>query len=291
MSLSLRGIATSLFGWIPEKYPELFTSVRENLPKADIKMTYVTYVSFSILMSLLIALSSMPLVVAAFMIFKLPFPLILIFSVFVPFILFFSSFLIFLFYPSQKANGRRVNIENNLPFILTHIGAVVATGIPPHVVFRLVSRFKAYGEAAKEFEKIVYSIDVLGIDPLTAIKEVADRTPSDELKQVLMGFVTTVESGGNAREFLKTVADQVMFRWTMKREKFLQQLSTFAELYTGLLIAAPLFIISLFAVMAMIQPTLAGYNIQDLMQLCIYILVPAINIGFLLFLKGIEVPI
>ena len=156
--MGLKGLATSMFGWIPTKYPDFFKGVREYLPKADIKMTYVTYVSFSILVSLIIAASSIPIIVVAFLIFKLPLPLIIIFSIFIPFILFFCSFMIFLFYPKQKANSRKTNIENNLPFILTHIGAIVATGIPPQVVFKLVSKFKEYGEAAKEFEKIVFSV-------------------------------------------------------------------------------------------------------------------------------------
>jgi flagellar protein FlaJ len=171
------------------------------------------------------------------------------------------------------------------------MGAVAESGIPPYLIFRLISQFKEYGEVAKEMEKIVRNVDTFGIDPLTAVKEVAERTPSENLKQILLGFVTTTESGGNIKTFLKNVGTQALFEWRIKREKFLQQLSAYAEFYTGLLIAAPLFIIAIFAVMNMIQPTMGGYGILDLMKLCIYVIVPIMNSGFLLFLRGVEIEI
>jgi archaellum biogenesis protein FlaJ (TadC family) len=123
------------------------------------------------------------------------------------------------------------------------------------------------------------------------VREVADKTPSESFKQLLLGFITTTESGGNVKVFLKGASDQALFEWRMKREKFLQQLSAYAEFYTGILIAAPLFIIALFAIMNMISPTLSGYNILDLMKLSIYVILPLMNIIFLVFLRGIEVEI
>ena len=45
----------------------------------------------------------------------------------------------------------------------------------------------------------------------------------------------------------------------------------------------------LFAVMAMIQPTVAGYDILFLTKISIYAVVPALNGGFLLFLRGTEI--
>jgi flagellar protein FlaJ len=169
------------------------------------------------------------------------------------------------------------------------MAAITEAGLPPQIAFRLVSKFEEYGEISTEMKKITSNIEVYGIDPLTAIKQVASRTPSEDFKQVLLGFVTTTESGGNISTYLKNAGQEALFQWRMRREKFLNQLSTFAEIYTGLLIAAPLFIISLFSVMGMIQPTLAGFDILTLTKLSIYFIVPLMNIGFLAFLRGIEV--
>ena len=286
---SFRGFATIAFGPLVEKYSDLFAVVKTSLPRANIKIPYKTYVSIALMMSLFSFLSSLTITAIALMIIKVPMILFISYLIFVPMMTGLISFVLILFYPNQKASSRQRNIETNLPFVLTHMGSVASSGVPPYVIFRLISQFNEYGEISKEMGKIVRNIENFGLDPLTAVKEVADKTPSDTFKQVLLGFVTTTESGGDIKQFLKNAGDQALFEWRIKREKFLQQLSAYAEFYTGLLIAAPLFIISLFAVMNLIQPSIGSYTIIDLMKLSIYLIVPMMNAGFILFLRGVEV--
>ncbi|MEM7826195.1 MAG: type II secretion system F family protein [Candidatus Aenigmatarchaeota archaeon] len=286
---SLKGFATSHFGWIVEKYPEFFAVVKENLPKADMKISHRTYASLVIFISLILFFLSFFVSIPLLLFFQTSLLLSIFYSFFTSLLIALVCFLVFIFYPVQKASKRKKDIESNLPFVLTHMSAICETGVPPYMVFKLLSRFKEYGEISREMEKIVKSIEELGTDPLTAVKQVANKTPSERLKQILLGFVTTIEGGGNIKVFLKTAGDEALFEWRIKREKFIQQLSTIAEFYTGILIAAPLFIISLFAVMNMIQPTLMGFGILDIMKISSYLLVPVINIGFLLFLESVEV--
>jgi len=288
---SLRSFATRLFGNVADKYSKSFNFLRESLQKADIKIPYRTYFSLSLLLALIAALLSFPL---AFLILKfLNFhPLVvLVYSAFIPPIVFLVSFFLALFYPYQVASQRRKNIETNLPFVLIHMGSIAESGVPPYLIFKLISQFEEYGEVAKEMRKIVRNIEEFGLDPLSAAREVAKRTPSPQLRQVLLGFISTTESGGNIKEYLKNAGEQALFEWRIKREKFLQQLSTYAEFYTGVLIAAPLFLISLFAVMYLIQPTISGFSILSLMKLSVYGIIPAINVAFLFFLRGVEVEI
>jgi len=289
MMLNYKGFATSMFGWVIDKYPSVFVKVKDNLPKANIRITFKSYMSMAFLSSVIAYLGSLIAMFVALSIVKIPMMMRIMYTIFAPLTIAVTCFVFISFYPYQKSLSRKRNIETNLPFVMTHMGAVAESGIPPYLIFRLISQFKEYGEVSKEMEKIVRSVDTFGVDPLTAVREVAERTPSDSLKQVLLGFVTTTESGGNIKNFLKSAGTQALFEWRMKREKFLQQLETYAEFYTGLLIAAPLFIIALFAVMNMIQPTMGGYGILDLMKLSIYVIVPVLNGGFLLFLKGVEV--
>jgi flagellar protein FlaJ len=288
---SIKGFATSNFGWVAEKYPELFSTVKENLSKADMKINYRTYVSLVILISIISFFSSILISFIALSIIKVDILPRIIYSFFASFLISITTFLVFIFYPSQRAERRKRSIEANLPFAITHMGAIAESGIPPYVVFRLISKFKEYEEVSREMEKIVRNIDEFGVDPLTAVKEVANKTPSDSFRQILLGFITTIEAGGDVKIFLKSVGEESLFEWRMKREKFNQQLTTISEFYISILMTAPLFIISLFAVMNMIQPTLAGLSIFELMKLGIYILVPLINIGFLLFLSGVEVQV
>jgi len=206
-----------------------------------------------------------------------------------PLVLSAVSFAAFVYYPINVAGSRRKSIDTNLPFVLTHMGTISESGVPPYIIFKLLADFEEYGEVSVEMKKLVRNIDTFGVDPLTAIREIAERTPSKEFRQVLFGIVSATESGGDVKTYLKASGEQALFNWRIKRENFLQQLSAYAEFYTGILIAAPLFIVALFSVMGMISPTLGGYDILSLTKMSIYILIPVINIAFLGFLRGMEV--
>lgn len=287
--LTYRSLATRLFSGMVDKNIKLFESVREQLPRANIRIPVRIYMSIAILTSLLVGVVSTAMVFLASRFYDIGLSTILVGAVFLPISAAVGSFVIFIFYPSQRAKSRRRNIETNLPFVLTHMGAIAESGVPPYTIFKLIAEFEDYGEISKEMRKIVQNIENFGINPLRAVKEVAERTPSPEFRQALMGFVTTTESGGDIKVYLKSTGNQALFDWRIKRQRFLQQLSAYAEFYTGIFIAAPLFIIALFSVMSMINPEMAGFDILFLTQASVYFLIPILNIGFLLFLKGTEV--
>lgn len=287
--IGFKGLSTLIFGGLVDKYSKLFVTVKNSLPKADIKIPFRTYMSMVFLTSVMVLFGSLIILFFVLPIFEQSLMMRIIYMIFIPIVSGISTLVFLTFYPTQKLMSRRRDIETNLPFVLTHMGAVAESGVPPYVIFRLIGQFEEYGEISMEMRKIVRNIDMFGLDPLAAVKQVAEKTPSEDFKQILLGFVTTTESGGDIKTFLKTTGQQALFEWRMKREKFLQQLSAYAEFYTGLLIAAPLFIVALFSVMNMISPTMAGFNILDLMKLSIYIIVPVLNGGFILFLRGVEV--
>jgi flagellar protein FlaJ len=289
--ISYRGISTSLFGNLVEKFVSRFDFLKKDLLKADMKISYRVYMSIAFFSSFLALFLSIPIVFFLTFYFKLQLLQKMIILLLTPPAAFFITFICFCFYPSQKASSRRKNIETNLPFILAHMGSIASSGIPPHLVFKMVGKFKEYGEAAKEMEKIARNIESFGLDPISAIREVAKRTPSNALREFLFGFIATSEAGGNLQTYFQQTGSQAIFEWRMRRERFIRQLSTYAEIYVGILIAAPMMIISLLLVMAMIHPTIGGFTITQLLWLSTYLLIPAINLIFLIFLKGIEVEI
>ena len=283
-------LAVRLTGWVPDKYPELLNPVSPTLPKSGITISpknYVSIICFTSFIGYVIALVTF-------------FPLNMIFlklntlvttlcAVFFPFLIGVAVFLTGVFYPYQRVLSRRKSIETNLPFAIAHMGAIASSGVPPSAIFKLLSEFREYDVLADDTQKIVRNVEVFGLDPISAMREVARRTASEKFRQLLMGLATTIEGGGDLKTYLKNAGEQSLFTWRMKRQKYLQQLSTYAEFYTGLLIASPLFLISLFSVMHMIQPQLGGMDILQLMKLSIYLIIPTLNIGFLLFLKTTQV--
>jgi len=287
--VNFNSLADSMFGWVVDRYGEYFSIVRTSLPKADIYVTFRTYMSIVFMTASIAYVSTLFALVLALRLIDVSLLMKAAYMIFVPFLVALAAVVVLVFYPYQKVMDRRKSIETNFPFVLTHMGAVAESGVPPYVIFKLISQFNEYGEVAAEMRKIVRNMENFGLDPLKAVKEVAERTPSDKLKQMLLGFVTTTVSGGDVKIYLKGAGEQALFDWRMKRERYLQQLDAYAEFYTGIMIAAPLFIVALFAVMNMIQPTVAGFDILFLTKVSIYGAIPLLNLAFLAFLQGTEV--
>lgn len=287
-----RNFAAKLLGWIPDKYPVIIKTVEPSLLKSGMGITPKSYISAVCLTSLISYIATLILFsVLVFIVWELKISLTILLIVFMPVLVTTITFIVGLFYPQQLVMSRRKSIETNLPFIILHMASIVSSGIPPQAVFKLLSEFEEYDVLADEMKKITRNIDVFGLDPMTALREVAKRTPSEKFKQLLQGLITTIEGGGDLKTYLKSAGEQSLFNWGIKRQKYLDQLSTYAEFYTGILIASPLFLVSLFSVMNMIQPQLGGFQISQLMQLSVYVIIPALNIGFLFFLHMTQVEI
>src|SRR3989344_3713698 len=154
-------------------------------------------------------------------------------------------------YPFHIITSKRNSIEANSPFVINHMAAIAASGVPPFVIFKLISNIPEYEEVSNECKRIVRNVDTFGMDIVSAVKNVIDRTPSDNFR--------------------------------LRRERYMQALSTYADLYTAVLIAAPLFFVSILSILSLVGGHIFGLPIDVALRLGIYTLIPLLNIFFLAF--------
>ncbi len=292
----IKGMSARLFGGWADRHSAIFEPIRKPLSKSGMKILFRTYVSMTFFIS--------ALVFAAGFFVSLP---IFIFaanagainsvldSVGVSVAAAASVFAMAYIYPISLANSRKRSIDANMPFAINHIAAISSSGVPPSILFRLLTSFGEYGELSKEAEKIVRNIELFGQDVNTSMKEVAMRTPSDAFRELLNGMTAIIETGGNLQLFLKNQSEKALFEYRIKREKYLEILSTYADFYTAVLIMAPMFLIAILAIMNMIGGDMMGMPITGsgnifagtyktgIMDIGIYLLIPIVNIAFILF--------
>lgn len=260
-------------------------SLSEEITKSNLSILYEIYVGRMIFFSLLAFFGSLAGITLVFLyLVKLP----LMLSIISGFIGAATTgmLVIFMFYsyPFHQLTSKKTSIESNAPFAINHMAAIAGSGVPPFVVFRLLMRTREYGEVSNEFRRIVRNAEVFGMDIISAIKNVADRTPSASFRQFLYGIVSNINSGGDLRLYLESSGKEALFDYKLKREKYLQTLSTYADFYTAVLIAAPLFFVSILSIMSLIGGQIFGLSIPTAMRLGIYVLMPGMNIAFLLFI-------
>ena len=275
--------SVSLFGALVDKNLKNFEQLRPHIRGANIKILLKTWISMIFLSSALVYIVS--LISFTSYAFLMGFDLLtmLYYILFAPVICTSLVFVLFYVYPIQKASSIKNSIDNNLPFALSHMSAIASSGIPPEFLFSLLTDFKEYGEISKQAGMVVRNIKTFGMSSLNAIKDVAERTPSANFKEILTGIATTVEKGGNLINYIDEMAKQELFQYKIKREKYLKTLSTYADIYTALLVAAPLMMLAVLGVMGIIGGEVMGLSIQDLIFMITWVVLPALNISFLAF--------
>lgn len=281
---SIYEASNTLFGPLVDQHLDSYSKLREDLEKSDMNVLFRTYVSEMFFIPVLVYICSVVSLLGVMFIFKIPLLLKIIMVVFYPFIIAILTFILMYIRPSLSKSDRAEDIESNLPFALNHMAAVSSSGVNPSSIFKLLRNFDEYGEVAKESNKVVRRMEIFGDDITASLRQVARKCPSEKFKEILYGMLSTIETGGSLDGFLKEQAKSALFDYKMKMKREIETLSTYASFYTAILVAAPLFMVFILAVLNMMGGSIMGIAIPDLMLIGVYIIIPTINSVFLTIL-------
>jgi len=273
---------------LTRKYPKFFESLNTNLKQSDIKVLSKTYISmmlFSTLIAFTFALFLFPMIFFLAGVDILANILqTLVFSI----VAGAAAFTTFYLYPSSVAGRRRREIKDDLPFAIIHMSAVAGSGAQPIAMFDLILTSGEYEGLEGEVRKIVNYVNLFGYDLSTALKTVATTTPSKPFRELLIGIVATVEGGGSLKTYLDNKADEAMTSYRLERKKYVETLSTYSDIYTGILIAAPLLFLTTLAIINVLGGKIGGLTVQTLSTVGVYGVIPLMNILFMLFLNVMQ---
>lgn len=283
----LKIVAIKIFGRLADRCSDYFKIIKISLYEADIKILFRTYLSIVFFLTTIVFIISFLFTLTFSIYLGLNILWMILGLMVLPSLFAAITFLLYYIYPISLSRKRKNDIESNLPFALNHMSAIAGSGVPPRVMFKVISRFKEYGEVSREANKINRNVEVFGMDEMTSLKEVASKSPSPIFKDFLQGILTTIQTGGSLNIFLKEEAEKAMFDYRIKRNKYVQQLTIYADFYTALLIAAPLIFVIMLPILGIMQGSLFGFTIEELINLGLISLV-VLNIGFLIFLHSTQ---
>jgi len=186
------------------------------------------------------------------------------------------AYLITMMIPESKANARKKDIDNKLPYALNFIAAMASAGVTP-----------VYGEVQKEAAWIYRDISIFNIDIITALRNAANRTPSIKFQEFLQGAITTVTSGGDLRSYFLAKSEEYMRENRRLQKEFLETLGVLAESYVTVVVAAPLFLIIMMSVMTMVGGGSSGSSIL-ILYLIAFIMLPVSHLGFAMVIKSMS---
>ena len=200
------------------------------------------------------------------------------------------TFVALYFYPSIVANERKRALEEELPYVASHMAILAKAGLPPERIFRSLAMLEAGGlksAAAEEAKNIIRDVDLLGLDIISAMEAERGRSPSPTFSDFIDGIIGVARSGGDLAGYFLSSARASMDSARISARKLVDTLGTIAEAYVAMLVVFPLVAIVMLAIMGIIGGSLGGFSITTIMYLISYILLPFLSMIILLLLDGI----
>jgi len=188
--------------------------------------------------------------------------------------------LIQLFTPGWVASSRATNMDRQIPYAASYVSALAAANATPSQTFKSLARNKdIYGEISNEAAWIFHSMEFMGRDLVTTLKEAVDRTPSERFAEFIQGIIGTVTSGGNLKLYFLNRSEYYAQQNRVHVKDILQQMALFSEAYVVVAVALPIFAM----IIAVITFWVSGAGMQ-LEEIHMYLLVfggfPIIQIIF-----------
>lgn len=291
-------IAIRLFGAYYRVRRGEYRSLRDALIKADMRISVEEWLSISTLYGFVIAALFSPLLVILsrfgfgyFLVWDFlmhlssvePIELIRLIGEFFLIALFLAipfyiGFLIYSRYPWVKIWERRRKIDAQLPYAIGWMSSLASVGVIPFDIFKKLSETEEYyGEVSKEARRLVRDVQVLGVDFITALRDLSAITPSQRMRTFLQGAITSSLSGGEMGSYFVGKARENMEENRRRFAEFINTLGMLSELYITGMVAGPLFIIVLFSAMMMMNGASPA-----LLQIIIYGVIPLGSVMFVL---------
>lgn len=176
-------------------------------------------------------------------------------------------------YPLSAADQKRVEIDNALPFFITHFGVLSTANMPRTEVFRILGEKEEYKALAEETRRIYSLVEDWKMSLPEAARFVSLSTPSEIFGDLLDRLAHAMETGQPLDAFLASEQSVVMKEYSTVYETNIYQIENWKEIYISSIMSGAFFVI-----FAVITPVITG---EDPTTLLMGVL------GFVLFMEVI----
>jgi len=278
-------IAMRFLGKIIDPYLHYFSGLKVDLKRSRMGLSLLEYLSTSLLVCIILFVIELPLFAYIFSLLNLGILFSIFMSITVSIGLFVAFFFIFLNYPKFVISDKSKSIDRTLPFAGIYLSTIASSGLPPHKIFEIFSKFNEYGEISKESKNIVNDTKAFGLNINESLKKAVMRTPSKKMRELYWSILSTIESGGNLSKLLEEKSRGFLTDHRRNLKEFAQSLSIYLEVYLTALILGAIF----FTILTSLMSGIGGVtqtNIILIQFFLIFIFIPVISIGFIFLVES-----
>jgi len=280
--------AYRVIGQKTARFLPLFKDVDVNLRKSGMKINFKAYVSLTVFTTILLFLSTFfATFIFSLFVFRLSFMSSSLFGIGISLFAGALTLISFYVYPIYRADNFKRNIETELPFTTGYMAILAGAGVSPERMFRSLAQSDVSLAVSKEAKAVTQDVELFGYDILSALEVSSKRTPSERFRELLEGFIASIHSGGNLAKYFSERSRQYMRLEKIAMRRLSDTLGVLSEFYVTLLVAGPLMLVVMLAVMAMLGGGSGLFNPHLLLYLLTYLGIPLGSIIFLIIIDTI----
>jgi len=190
----------------------------------------------------------------------------------------------FPFYLQNEIENKKRDIDKQIPYALAFMSILASSGATPLDIIRRLSR-EDYGQISNEFRKVLFRVDILGEDVVTAMNGLVHNTPSDLFRDICIDLTNIIYGGGGLKSYLETKSKDLMAIRRQTYKEFVESLAIFGESYLGGVVMTLTLAILGIVISGALGISLGPFEPKDLFNYLIYLIIPLINVVFLQMLS------
>ncbi|MGB0652555.1 MAG: type II secretion system F family protein [Thermoplasmatota archaeon] len=164
-------------------------------------------------------------------------------------------------YPASAADRRRAQIDDALPFFMTHFGVLSTSNLPRTEIFRILGQKKEYQALGDELRRIHSLVVDWKMSLPEACRFIGKRSPSNIFADFLERLAHAMETGQDLEQFLADEQSVVMKEYATLYETSIYQIENWKDLYVSVVMSGAFFVI-----FAVITPVLTGNSPERLLM-------------------------
>ena len=270
--ITLTGFTYQYFSWIGNIFARLFYSnkkfkLEETLEVAGLKMYPDAYFSLIGFIFILVLIALIPIIILTGL-----FPLLLAPLLVIP----IGSII-----PKIMASDRAAKLDIEVPFAGAYISVMATGGLSPYDSLKKLSHSELMPNLAKSVRDIEIEVEIKGLDPVTAMEKSAQNMPSKDYKNLLLGYASTLRTGGDVVHYLSNRTETMLNDLSIKVRAFGDRAAALMESYIAMSILVTLSLTIIYMVSIAFSSYWSGGFTPETFMLYSYFLVPIMSIAFI----------
>jgi flagellar protein FlaJ len=261
---------------------------REAYEQAGLPLIYESYISTAFLLSFVAAV---PVLVLSYLL-ETSFLgsaviVSIIASVVLSFVVFAVSLLVWLLYPLERRRSFKSKLERQLAYSFGILGALSAAGIGVERLFERLATTESNPVLAELARRFLRNVKVFGLDTESALKEVASHSPSLQFSKMLESMAIAYRTSGSMHDLVAFDSGRLFSEKKENLRKSVNDLAVMAELYITLVVVGPVIFIVMLTIFTILPSSTSSLpNPSGLINLLIFIGIPAISAVFVIILDS-----